>query len=136
MTDIPGLHRKMTRLKETPPGGAVKLVLLRAEDDLIVSELFLLPSETLAGHAVNYSTLQVFNKGTDGSKSDKIAEIAFTLGEDRVAYVPFPIPIDTAYEQVLKGEVLEFQKIEAAGGMNLPADVLDFGVKFKKPAVA
>lgn len=78
-----------------------------------VSSVSYVPAATITGANTDSRTLQLFNRGTDGSGTTKVAELAMVSGVDAAADDEKAITIITASDadEVAEGDILEWKSL-------------------------
>lgn len=78
-----------------------------------VTRVAYIPASAITGANTESRTLQLFNRGTDGSGTTKVAELALTSGVNAAADDAKAVTIITAADAdaVAEGDVLEFKSL-------------------------
>jgi hypothetical protein len=75
------------------------------------------PASTITGANTDSRTLQLFNRGTDGSGTTKVAELAMVSGVNAAADDERTVTVITASDadNVAEGDILEWKSLHVGG---------------------
>lgn len=82
-----------------------------------VNSVQFVPGWTLAGADTNYRTLSLYNRGSAGAGTTKIAELALTSGVNLTKFVPKDITLQAAANLVVApGDILQWVTTVSGAG--------------------
>ena len=88
----------------------------------VITKVGIVPSAAITGADTNYMTLQFKNKGADGTGTDIIAKVDFTLGVD-VAAFDFKDFGDVSNAVLAALDTVSWEKVETGEGMLSPYQI-------------
>ena len=136
-SQLPGSFSLTFKLKDLGAGVAEENPLFRNGygAPMALTGARLIKKASLTGHAANYGTLSVINKGGDGTGTTSMASKAFdTPGDDDVVAfgsADIDLSTDEGDTDVAPGDVLAFDKAVAGAGMALADDLIELTFEFK-----
>jgi hypothetical protein len=95
-----------------------------------VSAVRYIPKGTLTGDNTNKRTFTLYNRGTAGAGTTKVAELDMVLAVDLATYVPKAITLSAtaANLDVTAGEVLAFKSLHVASGVADPGGRIEVDI--------
>lgn len=114
MTDkAPNVQTKQANCASVAAGSDLETKLGEAPFAGTVTRVVYLPASTITGANTDSRTLQLFNRGSDGSGTTKVAELAMISGVNATADDDKAITVITAASAnvVAAGDVLEWKSL-------------------------
>ena len=103
---------------------------LRASLPISIADAGIIPDAVISGHATYYATLELQNKGIDGTGTASIVSKNFTAGVSGYAYTSFGT---ITSGDIASGEVVTTKKSvsETGSGQIVPASVIVLNIERK-----
>ena len=120
---ITGTYYAM-RFPEVGQGSAYECPLFAPYEEAKINNAFVVFKEAVTGADSNYFSLQLVNKGSDGSGTDKIVDVSFIFGENASANVMKSLTVDTNYNAMEQAAAVTLKKMETGSGMKMPEGLL------------
>ncbi len=127
LKDLLGQHKATVKLPTALATAATVdiVTLFRAPFNLTVTAVRYLPNVDLTGVTATEATLDVMNRGADGTEVDTIAVDSFDDDLDAVAFVPLTIPLTAtvALRDVDEGHVIAIEKSVTSTGLAIDGSI-------------
>lgn len=120
---ITGAYYAM-RFPEVGQGSAYECPIFAPYEEAKINNVLVVFKEAVTGADGNYFSLQLVNKGTDGSGTDKIVDHVFISGEDASANVVKNLTVNTNYSAMEQAATVTLKKVESGSGMKMPEGLL------------
>jgi len=111
--------------------GALSAPVCIAHEPCMIESLQFVSPNTVAKHAVNYTTVEFIDRGVDGTGSTVIATFNTNDADpDAIDITGFvQVDLETNNYELQPGSVIEAKKTDAAGAVNLGIGITLFGIR-------
>lgn len=118
--------KKLTNIAVVDDGGtagtADEALALYAPHRMMITDIYLIPVDgDITGQNTNYTSVEVLNRGTDGTGTDSITSVDFDSGEDAGQYEAKELTVDADYDEVEQGEIVTVDLTKTGTGLAVNA---------------